>query len=86
TAANPLLIKDETLADLSAQITAALTPKIGAAQAYAIGKAFGQARQTNSGDLILLSTKAVIGTAPSTSAYPYAMTPLDKYGITFPME
>ncbi len=86
TAANPLLIKDETLTDLSAQITSILTPKVGAAQAYAIGKTFGQARQSKAGDLIPLSTKGVIGTAPNSTAYPYAVAPLNSYGITFPME
>lgn len=86
TTANPLLIKDETLTDLSVQITAALTPAVGALQAYAIGKTFGQARQTTSSDLIPLTTKAIIGTAPSSTQYPYAANPLNKYGITFPLE
>lgn len=86
TAGNPLLIKDETLSDLSAMITAALTPKIGAAQAYAIGKVFGQARQAKTGDLVLLTTKSVIGTAPSQTTYPYAVEPLNAYGVTFPLE
>lgn len=86
TASNPLLIKDETLADLSAQITAALAPKVGAATAFAIGKAFGQARQTKAGDLVPLTTKSVIGTAPNTADYPYAVDPLNAYGITFPLE
>lgn len=86
TEANPLLIKDETLTDLSAQITAALTPAVGAQTAYAVGQAFGQARQTKAGDLVPLSTRAVIGTAPSTAVYPYAQAPLNAYGISFPLE
>lgn len=83
---NPLLIKDKTLTDLSAQITAVLTPKVGATTAFAIGKVFGQARQAKSGDYVLLTTRSVIGTAPSTTTYPYAMDPLNAYGITFPLE
>ena len=86
TGGNPLLIKDKTLADLSATIIAALTPKVGAVQAYAIGKTFGQARQAKSGDLVLLTTKGAIGTAPNTTTYPYAQDPLNAYGITFPLE
>lgn len=86
TAANPLLIKDETLADFSAAITAALTPKVGAATAFALGKVFGQARQAKDSDLVLLSTKPVIGTAPDAKTYPYAQSPLNAYGITFPLE
>lgn len=86
TGGNPLLIKDETLTNLSAQITAALAPRVGMATAYAIGQAFGQARQTKAGDLIPLTTRAAIGTAPNTTTYPYAQAPLNAYGVTFPME
>lgn len=84
TGGNPLLIKDETLTNLSAQITAVLAPKVGFATAYAMGQAFGQARQTKAGDLIPLTTKSAIGTAPKD--YPYAQAPLNAYGISFPME
>lgn len=81
TVANPLLIKDKTLPDLSAQLTAAFTPTLGAGVAALYGQIFGQARQTTKDDLVLLTTKTVIGTAPvGTSA------PLDKYGITYPLE
>lgn len=86
TGGNPLLIKDETLTDLSAQITTVLTPKVGATTAYAIGKAFGQARQCMAGDLVPLATRLAIGTAPSTTTYPYAVDPLNAYGVTFPLE
>jgi lysophospholipase L1-like esterase len=79
TAANPLLISDEKLSNLSAQLTAAFTPTLGAAKAAAYGQVFGQARQATKADLVLLTTKGVIGGA---TGYP---APLDKFGITFPL-
>ena len=79
TAANPLLISDEKLSNLSAQLTAAFTPLLGAAKAAAYGQVFGQARQATKADLVLLTTKGVIGGA---TGYP---APLDKFGITFPL-
>lgn len=78
---NPLLIKDETLTNLSAQLTAAFTPSLGAPTAAFYGQIFGQARQTRSDDLILLTTSSVIGTAPV--GIP---APLDKFGITYPLQ
>ncbi|MBW4361126.1 SGNH/GDSL hydrolase family protein [Flavobacterium taihuense] len=79
TAANPLLISDEKLPNLSAQLTAAFTPTLGAAKAAAYGQVFGQARQATKADLVLLTTRGVIGGA---TGYP---APLDKFGITFPL-
>jgi len=79
TAANPLLISDEKLANLSDQLTAAFTPMLGAANAAAYGQVFGQARQATKADLVLLTTKGVIAGA---TGYP---APLDKFGITFPL-
>ncbi|WP_177731799.1 MULTISPECIES: SGNH/GDSL hydrolase family protein [Flavobacterium] len=81
TGANPLLIKDETLPNLSAQLTAAFTPSLGAATAAFYGQVFGQARQTTKDDLVLLTTRTAIGTAPAG-----VPAPLDKYGITYPLE
>ncbi|MCU7543151.1 SGNH/GDSL hydrolase family protein [Riemerella anatipestifer] len=82
--ANPLLIKDETLKDMSAEITAALSKAgIPVGQATVIGKVLGQARHTTAEDLIPLSTRQVINTKPSN---PYALAPFDKYGVTFPLE
>ena len=78
---NPLLIKDETLTNLSAELTAAFTPSLGAPTAAFYGQIFGQARQTKTTDLILLATSSVIGTAPT--GIP---APLDKYGITYPLQ
>ncbi|WP_300564491.1 G-D-S-L family lipolytic protein [Flavobacterium sp.] len=81
TAGNPLLIKDETLTNLSAQLTAAFTPTLGAATAGFYGSVFGQARQATSADLVLLTTQSAIGAAP-----PGAPAPLNKYGITYPLQ
>ena len=79
---NPLLIKDETLTNLSAQITAALVNNgVPAAQASFIGTTYGQARHATSGDLILLSTKSAINAEAAGVPAPY-----NKQGITYPLE
>jgi hypothetical protein len=84
TEGNPLLIKDETLTNLQPQLTGALTlAGVPAPQAALIGSVFGQARHAKSSDLVLLSTRSVIGTAPSA---PNAIDPLNKYGVTYPLE
>ena len=58
TTANPLLIRDESLANLSAQLTAAFTPTLGAATAAFYGQIFGQARQATKDDLVVLTTQS----------------------------
>ena len=79
---NPLLIKDETLTDLSSQITAVLTRNgVSAALASFIGTTYGQARHATSEDLILLSTKSVINTDVTGVSAPF-----NKQGITYPLE
>ncbi|WP_348823667.1 G-D-S-L family lipolytic protein [Flavobacterium aestuarii] len=75
---NPLLISDEKLPNLSAQLTAAFTPMLGAAKAAVYGQVFGQARQATKADLILLTSKDAIA---GPTGYP---EPLDKFGVTFP--
>lgn len=81
---NPLLLKDESLTNLSAQITGALVMNgVPAQQAGLIGMVFGQARHATSQDLIPLTTRAAIGTAPSSAM---AVAPFDKFGVTFPLE
>ena len=79
-ASNPLLISDESLPNLSAQLTMAFTPTLGVATATFYGQVFGQARQAKAGDLVLLTTQGAIGTAPA--GIP---APLDKFGITYPL-
>lgn len=81
TIANPLLIRDESLTNLSAQLTVAFTPTLGAATAAFYGQIFGQARQATKDDLVVLTTQSVIGTAPT--GIP---APLNKFGITYPLQ
>lgn len=81
---NPVLLKDESLTNLSAEITTALVAAgVPAQQAGLMGIVYGQARHATSADLLPLTTSSVIGTAPSS---PYAVAPFNKYGVTFPLE
>lgn len=89
TGGNPLLIKDESLTNLATQLTTAFTPTLGASTAAAYGAIFGQARQATATDLVLLPTQSVISSAPTaiTSGLGFAPTaPLDKFGITYPLQ
>lgn len=81
---NPLLIRDESLTNLSAQITAAasLNPQTAPIATF-LGQTFGQARQANANDLVLLTTRAAIGTAPSGVTVP---TGFDRLGISYPLQ
>jgi lysophospholipase L1-like esterase len=81
TTPNPLLIIDESLPNLSAQLTAAFTPTLGVPTATFYGQVFGQARQATKDDLIVLKAQSVIGAAPT--GIP---APLNKFGITYPMQ
>ncbi len=89
TESNPVLIKDESLTNLSAQLTAVLTPSIGAQTAAFYGAIYGQARQATAADLILLPTQSVIGSAPTAGNSGLGIappSPLNKFGITFPLQ
>jgi hypothetical protein len=89
TKANPLLIKDETLVNLSAQLTAAFTPSLGPASAAFYGNVFGQARQATANDLVLLTTRGLIATAPTAanSGLGFAPpAPLNRFGVTYPLQ
>lgn len=79
---NPLLIKDESLQDLSAQITAAagMNPQTAPIAAF-LGQTFGQARQATAQDLVLLTTRSVIGSAPAGVPEPF-----NVYGVTYPLQ
>ena len=81
TSSNPVLIKDASLTDLSAQLTAALTPSLGLPTATAFGQIYGQARQTTAEDYILLTTRGVIGTTA-----PGAPASINVYGISYPLQ
>ncbi|MEZ0131609.1 G-D-S-L family lipolytic protein, partial [Flavobacterium sp. LBUM151] len=89
TGSNPLLIKDESLPNLSAQLTAAFTPTLGAQTAAFYGAVFGQARQAKATDLPVLPTRTVIGTAPVASDSGIGIAPpapLNKFGVTYPLQ
>lgn len=89
TGPNPLLIKDESLPNLSAQLTAAFTPTLGAQTAAFYGAVFGQARQAKATDLPVLPTRTVIGTAPVASDSGIGVAPpapLNKFGVTYPLQ
>lgn len=89
TQSNPVLIKDESLTDLTAQLTAAFTPTLGATNAAFYGAVFGQARQAKATDLVLLPTRAAIASAPSSSDSGLGFAPpapLNVFGVTYPLQ
>ncbi|MGO4772674.1 G-D-S-L family lipolytic protein [Flavobacterium sp. W22_SRS_FK3] len=89
TGSNPLLIKDESLANLSAQLTAAFTPTLGAQTAAFYGSVFGQARQAKATDLVVLPTRTDIGAAPTATDSGIGIAPpapLNKFGVTYPLQ
>lgn len=82
---NPVLIKDNKLVDLSAQLAAALVSAgYTAAQANFIGNAFGQARQAKQGELILLTASKFLGLDAVTNL-PATPTSQFIYGASFPI-
>lgn len=89
TAASPVLIKDETLPNLAAELATIFAPSLGAQTAAFYGAVFGQARQAKASDLVLLTTRPAIGAAPTAAdsgvgiAPPY---PLNAFGISFPLQ
>lgn len=81
TAANPILIYDADAADRSAQITAVLTPTLGAPTATAFGMVFGKSRQATREDLVVLPASSVIGTPNASSP----STLININGVSYPM-
>lgn len=79
--ANPVLIKDTSLTNLSAQLTAALTPSLGAPTAAAFGQIYGQARQATAEDHVLLTASSVIATTN-----PAAPASINVNGVSYPLE
>lgn len=83
--ANPLLIRDESLINISAQITAALTPAVGAATAAYLGSIYGQARHASNAtatrDYVLLTARTIIGTLQTG-----APSPFNTIGVSYPMQ
>ena len=95
TAASPVVIIDESLADISALLTQVLQGGgLDPLTATLLGRQFGQSRQANEDDLLLLTSSTVIGTVneeyfgllvsngvPAEQAGQLAVN-----GITFPLE
>lgn len=80
TAANPILITDVDAIDRSAEITAILTPQLGAPTAAAFGAVFGRSRQATSADLVVLPASSVIGTVNIA-----APAGININGVSYPM-
>ena len=83
--ANPLLIRDESLPNISAQITAALSGTLGVPTATFLGSIYGQARHASNAagvrDYIVLPARTVIGTTQAG-----APAPFNTIGVSFPMQ
>src|SRR5690606_5355025 len=81
---NPVLIQDETLTDLSQQITMVLSTLVNTPftpeEAALIGTIFGQARHATADDLFTLPTSGIIG--QTSLALP---APFNIMGVTYPL-
>ena len=89
TSTSPILIKDETLPNLATQLASIFTPTLGAQTAAFYGAVFGQARQAKTTDLVLLTTRAAIGAAPTSENSGVGIAPsypLNAFGISFPLQ
>ncbi|RMA56669.1 SGNH/GDSL hydrolase family protein [Ulvibacter antarcticus] len=95
TAASSLVIHDEGLADLSAQLAAVLVGGgLDPVTAGLYGQQFGQARQANAGDLPVLVSSGVIGklnqgrfdALVAAGVPPATAGQLSVNGVTYPME
>lgn len=95
TAASAVVIKDEDLADLSAQLTQVLIGGgLDAGTATVLGLVYGQARQATSEDLLVLTSQEVIA-QPNTDAFAFLQNlgvdaatagQLSVNGVTWPLE
>lgn len=82
---NPFIIVDNTLQDRSPVILAALTQYgMPMAQAQFIAQAFGKARHSKAGELILLTASSVLGKDALTNQAPTANSMM-IYGASFPV-
>lgn len=86
--ANPLLIIDDSLPNISIQITAALTPVLGPTTAAYLGSIYGQARHASnaagSKDYILLTTRGLI--SPPNNIQAGAPSPFNTRGVSYPLQ
>ena len=62
TAASPVVILDESLPDISAQLTQVLSTQLDPLTAALLGSQFGQSRQATEDDLLVLTSANIIGT------------------------
>jgi len=60
TAASPAVIRDETLTDITPQLTVALTPQFGPLAGF-VAQQFGQIRPATANDLLTLTSSRVLG-------------------------
>ena len=94
TGASPVVIKDKDLPNLQAQMTAALTPSLGAAKAALYGMIYGQARQATAKDLLVLTSSSYIGKVDTARVGQLMQLGLSQAeagqlaiaGITYPLE
>ncbi|WP_395052332.1 SGNH/GDSL hydrolase family protein [Flavobacterium sp.] len=88
TETNPLLIVDQVLPNISAQITAALTPSLGLPTATFLGGLYGQARHARKTvgdrDYILLTTAGLI--SPPNNIQTGAPSPFNVRGVSYPLQ
>ncbi|MCX2680522.1 G-D-S-L family lipolytic protein [Galbibacter sp. EGI 63066] len=78
---NPLMIQDEDLTDLSAQLNAALQGAgVPADQAGLMAALYGQARHATESDLITLPTSSIIGAEQGGIPAPF-----NTIGVTYPL-
>ncbi|MEC4112877.1 SGNH/GDSL hydrolase family protein [Myroides pelagicus] len=93
-AANPLLIQDKTLADMSPVLEYGITQAVASgqfpieltpAQIKMIAMSFGQARHATAKDLMLLTSKSQIGASLPVSTGSPVMDALLKKGVSFPI-
>ena len=88
---NPLLIIDETLPNISVQITSALTPLFGPAGAAFLGNQYGRARHARNTvgdrDYILLTTRGLI-TPPNNiqTGIPPSLSAFAVRGVSYPLQ
>jgi hypothetical protein len=84
-APNPLLILDESLPNLQAQITAVLTPAVGPQTAAFLGSIYGRARHARNTvgnrDYILLTSSGILGTPQVGLPEPFNVR-----GVSYPLQ
>ncbi|WP_062057449.1 hypothetical protein [Aquimarina longa] len=94
TSASPVVIKDESLEDKTAQLKAALTPAFGVTKATLFAMQYGQARQATAEDLLVLTSSRIIGKVNTDRLAELVVAGLSKEeaaklsvnGVSFPLE